>query len=109
MSTEPEFFPPEAVAMDSPRLAWMKKHGIITWFDNGRRDGVQECPPEWFAGFAHWWPGKTGIDYFANETAHNGDSRIGQGDTEIEALAQLLTCCEARDAGIKLWNEEDAK
>jgi hypothetical protein len=101
-----ELFPAEVVAMDSPRLAWLKRHDVLTWHDDGKRDGFQVCPPQWFAGFTHWWPEKTGIDFFALETAHNGDSRIGEGDSEQEALCQLLTCGEARAKGIKLWNEE---
>ncbi len=103
-----ELFPESAVLQDSPRLAWMKRHGIITWYDDGKRDGVQACPAEWFAGFAHWWPGKTGIAFFGIETAHNGDTRIGQGDSEDECLANLLTCGEARRRGLKLWNEEES-
>lgn len=91
---------------DSPKLAWMKRHGVITWYDNGKRDGVQRCEPEWFAAFQHWWPGKSGIDFFAIETAHNGDSRIGQGDSEEEALCHFLTCGEARAKWLKRWNEE---
>jgi hypothetical protein len=102
----PELFPAESVAMDSPRIAWMKKHGILTWHDSGKRDGFQVCPAGWFAGFRQWWPEKTGIEFFAIETAHNGGSRIGEGDTEADALADLLTCGEARANGIKLWNEE---
>lgn len=92
--------------MDSPKLAWLKKHGIITWYDDGRRDGYAACPPQWFSGFQAWWPGQTGIDYFAAETAENGDSRIGEGDSEDEALANLMSCGEARNAGMKLWFEE---
>ncbi len=41
-----ELFPPETVAADSPRIAWMKRHGVLTWFDNGKRDGCQVCEPE---------------------------------------------------------------
>lgn len=81
----------------SPRLAWMRKHGIITLHHAPGR-GV---PPTWFAGFAEWWPDKHGENFFAWETAHNGDSRIGEGDTEDEALAQL-----AYHWDMKLWNEE---
>ena len=90
----------------SPRLLWMKKHAVLSWFDTGKRDGFQVCPPQWFAGFQHWWPEKTGIDFFANETGANGDSRIGEGDSEHEALANLMTCWDARKVNMKLWNEE---
>lgn len=96
-----ELFSAESVAMDSPRLAWMKRHGIITFYH-----APGHCPPTWFAGFQCWRPGLTGIDFFATETAHNGDSRIGEGDTEDEALASLMTCGHARENKIRLWNEE---
>ena len=101
-----ELFPVETVQMDSPKLAWLKKHGVLSWYDTGKRDGFQACPPQWFAGFEHWWPGKTGIEFFAEETAHNGDSRIGEGGSEEEAICHLLTCGEARSKGMRLWNEE---
>ncbi len=103
-----ELFAPTEGAADSPRLAWLKRHGVITWYDNGRRDGFEVCEPQWFAGFQHWWPGKTGINFFAHETGDNGDSRIGQGDSEQEALCNFLTCGEAREKKLKLWNEETA-
>ncbi len=103
-----ELFPAESVRMDSPKLAWLKRHGVLTWYDSGKRDGFHVCPAEWFAGFQHWWPGLDGIIFFSEETGHNGDSRCGQGDTEDEAICSLLTCGEARAKGIKLWNEETA-
>lgn len=103
--TPDELFPASEVALDSPRLLWLRRHGILTWFDDGKRDGYT-IEPEWFAGFQHWWPGQLGINFFATETAHNGDSRIGQGDDEDEALIHLLTCAEARQRGIKHWSEE---
>lgn len=91
-----ELFPIEAVAMDSPRLAWMKRHGIITLHHRS-----EYVDPTWFAGRMVWWPGLTGVDFFAEETALNGDSRIGQGETEDEALVAL-----AARAGLKHWSEE---
>jgi hypothetical protein len=100
-----ELFAPGEVAMDSPRLAWMKRHGIITWYDNGRRNGVEWCEAQWFAGFQVWWPLEQGFGFFALETAHFGDTRIGQGESEDEALVSLMTCAEARRRCLKLWNE----
>ena len=91
-----ELFAPESVAMDSPKLAWMKKHGIITCYH-----APGHVEPTWFAGFQDWWPDRTGSDFFCEETMHNGDSRIGEGETETEALAALCAAWE-----IKLWNEE---
>ena len=95
MKTE-EMFPADSVAMDSPRLAWMKKHGIITY-----RSPVE--PVCWFAGFQDWWPKLQGVHFFAEETANNGDMRVGEGVTEDGALVEL-----AKYEGIKLWNEESA-
>ena len=96
-----ELFPIESVRMDSPKLAWMKRHGIITLH---HRPG--HCPATWLAGFQTWWPDLHGVHFFAEETAHNGDSRIGEGDTEDEALVSLLTCGEARRRGILHWHQE---
>lgn len=88
--------------MDSPRRAWMQRHGIITCY-HAPGHGI---PPTWFAGFQRWHPELSGVDFFAHETAHNGDSRIGEGDTADEALADLMTCSHARQNNIRLWNEE---
>lgn len=92
----------------SPKLRWMRDEGIITWYDNGKRDGYAACPAQWFAGFQKWWPGQDGICFFAAETAENGDSRIGEGETEGDALADLMTCGEARERKLRLWFEQDA-
>ena len=104
-----ELFAAGEMAADSPKLAWKKRYGIITWFDDGVRDEVERCEPCWFAGFAVWWPGKVGFDFFALETAKNGWSRLGEGDDEDEALRTL--CARpggARVEGIKFWFEEGA-
>lgn len=94
-----ELFDMEAVKMDSPRLAWLKKHGVITWSHPGDEYGT---PPCWFAGFQEWWPGKTGADFFCEETSCHGDSRCPCDEaTEDEALAKL-----ARWYNLPLWNEE---
>ena len=37
-----ELFPAEAVTMDSPRLAWMKRHGLQVF--HTPIDGLCECP-----------------------------------------------------------------
>jgi hypothetical protein len=92
-----ELFPAEAMQSDSPRLRWMNKHGIITLYH-----APGHCPPTWFAGRLVWWPELSGVDFFATETAHNGDSRVGEGPTEDDALESL-----ALAAGIPLWNEDD--
>lgn len=95
-----ELFPIESVAMDSPRLAWMKRVGIVT---------LHSCPGDewhtWMAGLQSWHPDKASdpFDFFFAETSQHGDSRIGEGDTEDEAIAHL---CRRRS--IRLWNEEGA-
>ena len=93
-------FPEAEIAMDSPRLAWMKRHGIVTF----------RLPADlWMAGFQAWRPDVLDpAQFFCDETGANGDSRIGMADTEDEALADLLTCGYARERGIRLWNEEGA-
>lgn len=82
----------------SPRIAWMRRHGVITFYCAPGR-----CPAVWLAGFQRWWPELGGVDFFAQEAACNGDSRLGEGDTEEDALVAL-----ARAAGLRLWNEEEA-
>lgn len=90
-----ELFPTEAVTMDSPRLAWMKRHRVLTYHSTIK-------PAVWYAGLDeanHEFDNP--CDFFAKEEAENGDRRIGFGDTEDEAIAVM---CEKMH--IKLWNEE---
>lgn len=96
-----ELFPVEQVTMDSPLLAWKKRHGVITYRSS------QE-PVVWFAGLQIWWPdAKDSFSFFAKETGHNGGSRIGEGDTEDEAILSLLTCWDCRRNGIEHWTVEN--
>lgn len=88
-----ELFPVEAVAMDSPRLAWMKKYGVTTVCHDWTGTDLQgSCEPPWqaFAKGAHWTD-KTGAK------RHDGSLY----DTEDAAIAGLAIWCD-----IKLWNEE---
>lgn len=71
-----ELFPPETVQMNSPRLAWIKKYGIVTY--HSLPNEPDHC---WFAGFQDWW--------------------ITEGETEDEALAALARYCN-----LPLWNTE---
>lgn len=74
---------------DSPRLAWMKRHGVTvrptTMFERvciaeaDDINAVAECL------------------FMASMAKPNGNSRHGLGPTEDEAIAAL---------GIPLWNEE---
>jgi len=76
----------------SPRLAWIRRNHVVTY----RSDVEPVC---WFAGKADA-PVTDVASWFVEETSANGDSRIGEGDTEDEAIAEL-----ARKHGMKLWNE----
>ena len=94
-----ELFPPESVAMDSPRLAWLKRHGCITMsFEPHQRFGEFD---RWIAGFAEGVAGKDAIaQWFCEECGKNGETTIGMGATEDEAIAEL-----AIRYGVRLWNE----
>lgn len=94
MITEPEFFPTEAVAQDSPRLKWMKKHNAVTFLSRVE-------PFCWFAGFADE-PVADKAEWFCTELGKNGDTQCGVGTSEDEALVEL-----AKKYAVKLWNEED--
>lgn len=88
-----ELFPLSDVQMDSPRLAWMKTHGVIVhrhqWIGSDF-EGSDE--PQFHA--------------FTNDGTHDdrhlwaliGD---GWGNDYDEAL-----CDWAQKKGVKLWNEE---
>jgi len=81
----------------SPRLAWMKKHNVITY----------RCPSDglWVADFCEDGNEdfKDPYSYFAKETAMNGDHYIGLGQSEDEAITHLCIRCR-----VKLWNEENS-
>lgn len=98
MSTEPELFPAEAVTMDSPRLAWCKRHNAVTFHS------LIE-PAVWMAGFSQnpVAAGDDAAQWMFEECGAHGSSRVGEGDTEDEALAEA-----ARIHGIRLWNEEES-
>lgn len=79
-----ELFPDDTVEAESPRLAWMKKHGIRTAENKLKGIALERTWSAWFAKFEYEY----GVHY---------------GATEDEALAALARSCE-----IKLWNEEGA-
>ena len=83
----------------SPRLAWMKKNGIVT-LKHVYHD--TQTVTEWFAGLRDWWGDLDPEVFFMNETAHNGDSRMGVGYSEEDAVFELC-----QKTYIRLWNEED--
>ena len=96
-----ELFDESEVRMDSPKLAWMKRHGIIS--HALPRPGMK---PLWVAGFREWRPGLKEADFFPKEIIENDFSRIGEGEAEEEALGDLMTSHHALTRKIKLWNEE---
>ena len=85
-----ELFTDAAVAMDSPRLRWRKKHDVHTADFN-------DCQGPWAA-----WIG----DF--EEAADRGESNpyaggYARGETEDDAIRLL-----ANATGLRLWNEEEA-
>jgi len=80
----------------SPRLAWMKKHHCITLKSNVE-------PNLWLAGFSEELITDPDLraQWMFIETASNGDSTVGEGETEDEAIAEA-----AIKFNIHLWNEE---
>ena len=69
MTPDPQqtLFSPDAGAQLSPRLAWIRKHGLITVHHN-----PPHCAGEanWFCGDADWWPGLTGVDWLVEHDSH---------------------------------------
>lgn len=92
-----ELFPPESVAMDSPKLAWLKRHKVLTYLSMPD-DPDSRC---WFAAFDEGeYIYENPADFFCQHLGENGNSRSGEGDTEDDAIAHLC-----RRSGLKLWNE----
>jgi len=82
-----ELFPASEMAMDSPRLAWMKKYSVSVHHS-------KQCPESpWCA----WFPG--------NEETPGGipldPDLCGYGTTEEDALRDLAVRND-----FPLWNEE---
>jgi len=84
MSETPLF--PDLPEQLSPRLAWIRKHKVITY---------HSLPDEkdaaiWFATFDSGdWKYKNPGDYFAQEWGSYGETRSGMGATEDEAILDL--------------------
>ncbi len=85
MSTE--LFPLDSIQMDAPRLAWLKKHRVMTL-----HTPTAEHP--WCAWFLR--DGETRDNYGI-------PSEYKTGFDENDALVEL-----AKAAGLRLWNEEGA-
>lgn len=91
MSDTPLF--PDIPEVLSPRLAWMRQHGIITMsFEEHERFGEWD---RWIAGVAPGVSGKGAIgQWFCDETGRNGETTIGVGETEDAAIIDL---CEKHE------------
>ncbi len=87
-----ELFDINSVSMDSPRLAWKKKHSVETekLERAGDEDDNGDTIPQWVCRIKKL---ANGARYFPNQ--------IAGGDTEDEALAEY-----AAKNSIPLWNEE---
>lgn len=101
MSEQPtELFPAEAVAMDSPRLRWLKRHGITTkQHDWTGTDLEGSCEPTWQAFSRKAFR----VQGLSCKYPVRWTTRGPLCDTEDEAIAAIAIAI-----GIKLWNEENA-
>lgn len=84
-----ELFPAEFVTMDSPRLAWMKKHGVRV----KRSTHLKAGDAPWCAWFS--------IDEDPGTGFPANPDLLGYGETEEEAVGAL-----AEESHTPLWNEE---
>lgn len=85
-----ELLPPDAGVADSPRIAWMKAHGITT------HDRGDDC---FFGPDSRWLAWRAEDKTRALEECSS--YLCPQAATEEEALYAL-----ALGLGLKLWNEE---
>jgi hypothetical protein len=88
MTEDLELFPVSDTKMDSPRLAWLKRHDVSV--DKEWDDYFDE-----FVFVAKIMKLYTGGIY-------RYSYMVGKGDTEDDALCDL-----AKKHGLRLWNEED--
>lgn len=93
-----ELFPPSTVAVDSPRLRWMKELGVLTI--QQPKELVGETCPETGDIIPAWVAGRYAQDDF--DIYHAPLDVAGHGDTEDEALADW-----ARRNGVRMWNETE--
>jgi hypothetical protein len=85
-----ELFPSETVTMDSPKLAWLKKHGLTTSYAENVGDAKDE-----FGNQAKPWTCAKII------LGGRCIGSMGYGDTEEDACADF-----AEKYDLLLWNEE---
>lgn len=82
---------PDLPEMLSPRAAWIRKHKALTF-----RGNMDEGVWLWLAAFdTGQWEYQNVADFFFKETSHHGETRIGTGQTEDEALLDLCTFHDA--------------
>lgn len=93
-----ELFPVEAVSMDSPRIAWMKRNSILTHFS-------PQMEEPWLAIAAMPEDRGKNISQIMSESCRLYDEAnlCGYGQTEEEAIVDL-----AEKNMWPLWNEEEA-
>lgn len=85
-----ELFPHSTVAVESPRLRWMKKHNVSIIHNHDVSPGDEDE-----------FSGETIFPFCATNSPDKWlQSRAGYGNTEVEALADW-----ARRNGVRLWNE----
>lgn len=87
--SDPELFPPESVAMDSPRLLWMKRLGLDVHRAPDEVIGIEDD----FGDIITKW-------YIVDTKFHPGEPMPYEGETQDEALQSY-----AVKHGIPLWNE----
>ena len=83
-----ELFPDASVAMDSPRLRWMKKHGVKTRYEG-------DCYISW-------------IGDLDEAIEHGGDDPDDGGYAEAETEDEAILLI-AKAHHLRLWNEEEAQ
>lgn len=89
-----ELFPDASVAMDSPRLRWMKKHDVHT----GKLHEE--------SGLERPWSAWVGDFYEAIEHGGADPDAGGYASASTEDDAILLI---AKAHGLRLWNEEETQ
>ena len=83
-----ELFTDAAVAMDSPRLRWMKKHGVQTRYDG-------DCYIAW-------------VGDLDEAICHGGDDPDAGGYAEASTEDDAILLI-AQAHHLRLWNEEEAQ
>lgn len=94
---DPQLFPPTTGAALSPRLAWLRKHGLEIFCQDQEVVGII-CPENGETVKA-WLCGRT-EQTFCQDTMNERWIEVNAGDTADEACANY-----AKAHGLRLWNE----